>query len=163
LSGALLLIAALGVSLNVAARAVGQQTFGAKPPQKTQPAHGPQSPGQPATPAPLPGPGTSGTSSSAAPAAVAGMVGVFFAFYFVIIAFAIVFSIGGVILSCLAIYDCARRDFPDPGTRAVWCLLIALLRLIGAIVYYFVIYRKDDPPIQQRQTAGAPPPSPMSG
>jgi len=114
--------------------------------------------------APSPGPGTPiAPSSSAPPPGFAGMIGVFFAFYFVIILVAIIFGIGGLILSCLAIYDCARRDFPDPNTRAMWCLLIALLRLIGTIVYYFVVYRKNDPPLQQARIPGAPPPSPMSG
>jgi Na+-transporting methylmalonyl-CoA/oxaloacetate decarboxylase gamma subunit len=116
----------------------------------------------PTTPGPS-GSTTAAPSSSAPPAGFAGIMGVFLAFYFVIILFAIVFGIGGLILSCLAIYDCARRDFPDPNTRAMWCLLIAILRLIGSIVYYFVVHRKNDPPIQQPRIAGAPPPSPMSG
>ena len=75
----------------------------------------------------------------------------------------VLIGVGGLILSCLAIYDCARRDFPDPNTRAMWCLLIAILRLIGAIIYYFVVYRKNDPPIQHPRIPGMPPPSPMSG
>jgi hypothetical protein len=91
------------------------------------------------------------------------MMSVFFAFYFVFILFAIAVGLGGLVLSCLAIYDCARRDFPDPNTRAMWCLLLALLRLIGAIIYYFVVYRKNDPPLQHARIPGMPPPSPMSG
>jgi hypothetical protein len=45
----------------------------------------------------------------------------------------------------------------------MWCLLIALTRVLGAIIYYFVIYKKGDPPLQQPYNPGVPPPSPMSG
>jgi hypothetical protein len=159
---ALVLLSVLCLVLSV----TGQEPSGAqlKATEAEQPSGKPQPAGQPTTPALPPGPGVGAVPpSSSPPVAIAGMVSVFVAFYLVIILFAVIVGLGGLLLSCLAIYDCARRDFPDPNTRAMWCLLIALLRLIGAIVYYFVIYRKNDPPIQQARILGAPPPSPMSG
>ncbi|MBM3497977.1 MAG: PLDc_N domain-containing protein [Armatimonadetes bacterium] len=113
----------------------------------------------------VPSGSTSGSpSSSPMPtAAIAGMMSVFFVVYFIFIGLMVLIGVGGVVLSALAIYDCARRDFPDPSTRAMWCLLIALTRLLGAIIYYFVIYRKGDPPIQPAYVPGTPPPSPLSG
>lgn len=54
------------------------------------------------------------------------------------------------VLSVLALWDCARRDFPDPNSRAGWCILIMLTHWMGALVYYVVIYRADDPPYQRR-------------
>jgi len=115
-------------------------------------------------PEPSPSGATTSTPTSPMPtAAIAGMMSAFFIVYFVFIALMIALGLGSVVLSCLAIYDCARRDFPDPNTRAMWCLLIALTRLLGAIIYYFVVYRSGDPPLQRAHVPGAPPPSPMSG
>ena len=76
-------------------------------------------------------------------------MGGFFIMYFAFIMFAVVLSFGSLVATLLAIYDCARRDFPDPTTRAMWCLLIAFTKWIGALIYYFLVYHKDDPPLQQ--------------
>ena len=98
------------------------------------------------------------SSSSTMPAAAAfGFIGVFFMMYFVIICFAMVFGLGNVAVKLLAIYDCARRDFDDPNTRALWCIVLALVGWIGALVYYIIIYRKNDPPLQMKQPAAAQP------
>ena len=59
-----------------------------------------------------------------------------------------------------ALWDCAQRDFPYPKTRALWCLLVALVQLIGPVVYLLVVYRTDCPPRQQPQPPPPPPPEP---
>ena len=68
-----------------------------------------------------------------------------------------VFGIAAVgwVFSVLALWDCARRDFADPNSRAGWSILIMLTHWIGALVYYIVIYRADDPPYQPRPWADA--------
>ena len=60
----------------------------------------------------------------------------------------VVLAWAGMLVTGLAIWDCARRDFSDPSSRALWCLLIFLTRWIGALIYYIVIYRTDAPPVQ---------------
>ncbi|HCU35960.1 MAG TPA: hypothetical protein DGT21_11080 [Armatimonadetes bacterium] len=72
-------------------------------------------------------------------------------FYFGIFAFAML----AWVLAVLALWDCARRDFPDPNSRAGWAIVIMLTHWIGALVYYIVIYRADDPPYQPRPWADA--------
>jgi len=67
---------------------------------------------------------------------------------FVFMALAWVFSV-------LALWDCAKRDFVDPNSRAGWAILIMLVHGIGALIYYIVIYRADDPPYQPRPWADA--------
>jgi len=67
---------------------------------------------------------------------------------FVLMALAWVFSV-------LALWDCAKRDFADPNSRAGWSILIMLVHGIGALAYYIVIYRADDPPYQPRPWADA--------
>ena len=74
----------------------------------------------------------------------------FFAFYFFIIGTAILFGLASWVVTILAVLDCARRDFPDPNTRAMWCLLMVLIGIIGVVIYYFLIYRHNDPPRQAR-------------
>ncbi len=81
--------------------------------------------------------------------AMVGLMGVWFILYFGFIFFMVMFSTAVMLASVLAIYDCARRDFPDPNTRALWCILIVLTRWIGALIYYIAVYRADDPPLQQ--------------
>jgi hypothetical protein len=54
------------------------------------------------------------------------------------------------VLSVLALWDCARRDFADPNTRAGWSIAIMLGHWIGALIYYVVVYRNGDPPYQPR-------------
>jgi len=70
--------------------------------------------------------------------------------YFIFWGFMMLLFTAGWVGQILALYDCARRDFDDPNTRAMWCLLLVLAQWIGALIYYFVIYRKGEPPIQQR-------------
>ena len=70
-------------------------------------------------------------------------------FYFGVFAFAMI----AWVLSVLALWDCARRDFADPNSRAGWAIVIMLAHWIGALVYYIVIYRAGDPPYQQRPRA----------
>ena len=35
--------------------------------------------------------------------------------------------------------DCAKRKFKDDTTRIIWLLVIAIIGIIGAIVYFFVV------------------------
>ena len=73
----------------------------------------------------------------------------FFAFYFLFIGTAVLFGLASWVVTILAVWDCARRDFPDPGTRALWCVLIVMTRWLGALIYYIVVYRANDPPVQR--------------
>ncbi len=77
----------------------------------------------------------------------------FFVFYFLFIGTMVLVSLGSWVVTILAVLDCARRDFPDPNTRALWCVLIVVTKWIGALVYYIVVYRTNDPPIQQSRIA----------
>ena len=92
----------------------------------------------------------SSSTSAAAPALAFGMIG-FMMVYVAFIGFMCLFSVAAWVMSLLAIFDCARRDFDDPTTRAMWCLLMALAQWIGALVYYFVIYRKNEPRLQVKR------------
>ena len=89
----------------------------------------------------------SSSHSEQPPAFVFGFFGIFMVFYVAMILFFLAMWVASVV----AIYDCARRDFDDPATRALWCILLVLVHWIGAIIYYFVVYRKNDPPRQPRQ------------
>lgn len=73
---------------------------------------------------------------------------VFVVLYFGFIMGMVALTWAGMLVTALAIWDCARRDFADPSSRALWCLLIFLTHWIGAVAYYIVIYRTDDPPVQ---------------
>ena len=73
----------------------------------------------------------------------------FFVFYFLFIGTMVLVSLGSWVVTILAVLDCARRDFPDPNTRALWCVVIVVTKWLGALVYYIVVYRTNDPPIQQ--------------
>jgi hypothetical protein len=80
-------------------------------------------------------------------------LGVIFGVVFVVMYFGFIMAMvgltwAGVVVTALAIWDCARRDFADPGSRALWCVLIFLTHWLGALIYYIVIYRTDDPPLQ---------------
>ena len=81
-------------------------------------------------------------------------MGVFFLFYFVLIGATMMMWALGV----LCLWDCAKRDFPDPNTRAIWSVLLMLIHWVGVIAYYFVIYRHNDPPHLPRNgpPAGTP-------
>lgn len=83
----------------------------------------------------------------------------FMVVYLGILAASMVFMAANWVLACLAIWDCARRDFPDPNTRAIWCLLILLTQWLGALVYFLIIHRKNDPPLQPKRSS--PPPAPV--
>ena len=48
-----------------------------------------------------------------------GFAFAFFAFYFVFIGTAMLFGLASWVVTILAVWDCARRDFPEPGTRAL--------------------------------------------
>jgi hypothetical protein len=81
--------------------------------------------------------------------------------YMGIWAFMMLFIFASLIASALAVYDCAKRDFPDPNSRALWCLLLLLIHGIGAIIYYYVIYRHGYPPYEPAVGAMPPPPPKM--
>ena len=36
-----------------------------------------------------------------------------------------------------ALWDCSQRQFPNPGDRGKWILRIAVLPLMGGIIYWF--------------------------
>jgi len=83
-------------------------------------------------------------------AAGAVFVLVFMVAYMGFIAFMMLFTFASWVAAALAIWDCSRRDFPYPNTRAVWCVLIFMTRWLGALIYYIVVYRTNDPPVEQR-------------
>ena len=93
--------------------------------------------------------------------AMFGFIMLWFVLYFGFIMFIMVSSMAVLIATVLAIYDCARRDFPDPNTRALWCILIVLTRWMGALIYYITVYRNDDPPLAQA-VAGRPATTPSA-
>ena len=103
---------------------------------------------QPLTASPTGTPSASTSAGSAPPPAFAGMMAGFLVVYFIFWGFMMLLFTAGWVAQILAIYDCARRDFPDPTTRAMWCLVLVLAYWVGALIYYIVIYRKGDPPIQ---------------
>jgi hypothetical protein len=81
--------------------------------------------------------------------AMVGFMMLWFMLYFGFIMFIMVSSMAVLLATVLAIYDCARRDFPDPNTRALWCILIVMTRWMGALIYYISVYRNNDPPLQE--------------
>lgn len=85
----------------------------------------------------------------------------FFALVMLFYGFILLFALVSWVAAAVALFDCARRNFPDPDSRALWCLALMLTHLWGALVYYFVIYRAGNPPYQSRPWAvPAPPPQP---
>jgi len=111
----------------------------------------PQQP-QPAAPSTAPAAGTPSAAPQAGgapPPAFGAMMAGFMALYMLFWGFMMLVITAGWVAQILAIYDCARRDFGDPSTRAMWCLLLVLAQWIGALVYYIVIYRKGEPPVQR--------------
>lgn len=76
---------------------------------------------------------------------------VFMVAYIGFIGLMMLFTFASWVAAALAIWDCSRRDFPYPNTRAVWCVLIFMTRWLGALIYYIVVYRTNDPPVQQRR------------
>ena len=90
----------------------------------------------------------------------------FMVFYFLFMGFMMIFMFASFTAAALGIYDCARRAFPDPNSRGLWCLLILLTHWIGALVYYLTVYRPGQPPYEQPVWAtpvAAPPPPPAGG
>jgi len=98
---------------------------------------------------------TSEEDAGEAMGAAAGFafMSVFMVFYFVFFGLMMLLTLGSYVLKGLAVWDCARRDFPDPNTRAMWCLLMVLIGIIGVVIYYFLVYRHNDPPRQARPQA----------
>ncbi len=85
--------------------------------------------------------------------AIIGLV--FVAFYFLFIGTMVLMTIGSLVVTILAVWDCARRDFPDPNTRALWCVLMVMTKWLGALVYYIVVYRTNNPPAPATGRAAA--------
>lgn len=81
-----------------------------------------------------------------APIAMFGALAVFWVVWLLWFALIMAISLGSVLASVLAIWDCAHRDFPEPNALGTWCVLILMTHWIGAIIYYFVVYRPDTPP-----------------
>lgn len=73
------------------------------------------------------------TTSAASSAAASGFAGLFFMFAFVlwIIGFAL------WILWLFMLVDLAHRDFPNPGDKTAWALVLGILSVLGGIIYYF--------------------------
>jgi tetratricopeptide (TPR) repeat protein len=88
------------------------------------------------------------TEGEAMEAAGAVFMLVFMVAYIGFIGLMMLFTFASWVAAALAIWDCSRRDFPHPNTRAVWCILIFMTRWLGALIYYIVIYRSNDPPMQ---------------
>ena len=66
-------------------------------------------------------------------AAAFGLGIMFFMFFFIAL------GIAAFIFWILMLVDCAKRKFTSDNEKVVWIIIIALLGVIGAIVYYFVI------------------------
>ena len=80
--------------------------------------------------------------TEAAPdAAMGAFMAGFMAIYFGFILFMMAGTLLSWIVSALAIWDCAKREFDHGSTRGAWCLLIFLTRWIGALVYFVAVYR----------------------
>ncbi len=47
----------------------------------------------------------------------------------------------GAIFWVFMLVDAAKREFQDPNDKVVWVLVIALIGVIGAVIYYFAIKR----------------------
>lgn len=41
----------------------------------------------------------------------------------------------------MMLVDCAKRKFKNDNDRVVWIVVVAILGVVGAIVYYFVVKR----------------------
>ena len=89
---------------------------------------------------------------------VGAMIGLaFVAFYFLFIGTMVLMTLGSLVVTILAVWDCARRNFSDPNTRALWCVLIVMTKWLGVLVYYIVVYRTNNPPLPAPATARAAP------
>ncbi|MCP3685666.1 MAG: hypothetical protein GY861_23705 [bacterium] len=73
-------------------------------------------------------------------AAAAGVVAILFIlFYIFIILLWCVFFFGGIALWIWMLIDCIQRDFKKSDDKILWVLVIALVQVLGAVIYYFVI------------------------
>ena len=64
-----------------------------------------------------------------------GIIGIIFIIF--------VLAILGSIFWIFMLVDAAKRKFSKDDERVTWILVLALLGIIGAIIYYFVIKRKN--------------------
>ena len=48
------------------------------------------------------------------------------------------------------IVDCVKRKFKKSDEQIVWILVIALLGLIGAIIYYFAVKRNNNSKLRKK-------------
>lgn len=53
-----------------------------------------------------------------------------------------VLSILALIFWILMLIDCVNRKFKKSDEKIIWIIVIALVGIIGAIIYYFVVKRK---------------------
>ena len=67
---------------------------------------------------------------------------------FLIFPFLMVFYLGFFALILLSfvfwimmLVDCAKRKFKNENDKVVWIIIVAILGVLGAVVYYFVIKR----------------------
>ncbi len=74
-----------------------------------------------------------------------GVVGAFailmIIFYIFMILFWCVFFFGGTALWIWMLVDCVKREFKKSDDKLLWVLVIALVGVLGAVIYYFVIKR----------------------
>jgi len=55
-----------------------------------------------------------------------------FFFFFLLIIASFIFWI-------VMIVDCAKRNFKNKNEKLVWIIILALLNIIGALIYYFIV------------------------
>ncbi len=51
-------------------------------------------------------------------------------------------AILAIVFWIMMLVDAAKRKFKQSEEKIVWVIIIALLGIIGALVYYFVVKRK---------------------
>lgn len=67
---------------------------------------------------------------------------IFFGFILILYFFCIVFIFAGIVFWILMLVDVAKRNFTKKDDKIIWVLIVALLGVIGALIYYFVVKRK---------------------
>ncbi len=65
-----------------------------------------------------------------------GLIFIFFWFLF------IVAVIAGFVFWIFMLIDVAKRNFKEQNEKIVWILVVALVGIIGALIYYFVVKKK---------------------
>ncbi len=73
------------------------------------------------------------------PQAVAGAVTEIAAGMMLVVVLMFVIGILALIFWIFMLIDCVKRKFSNETDKVVWVLIIALLGIIGALVYYFVL------------------------